>query len=124
MYLCGAHKRNTLLKTNGCHLISSLQKQRLQWNRTMNINEFIKTNNPVIYITRIHSVSCGSSVDIARFLAQPSFVSTPRCSVCPYSRLSKGYMGLFILGVKRPGREADHSPPSTPISWDITPCRF
>jgi hypothetical protein len=29
------------------------------------------------------------------------------------SLLSNGYQGLFPLGVKRPGREADHSPPSS-----------
>jgi hypothetical protein len=27
--------------------------------------------------------------------------------------LSNGYQGLFPWGVKRPGREADHSPPSS-----------
>jgi hypothetical protein len=33
------------------------------------------------------------------------------CSETP-SLLSNGYQGLFP-GVKRPGREADHSPPSS-----------
>jgi hypothetical protein len=31
---------------------------------------------------------------------------------CPPRLLSNGYQGLFPWGVKRPGREADHSPPS------------
>jgi hypothetical protein len=31
----------------------------------------------------------------------------------PPSLLSNGYQGLFPWGVKRPGREADHSPPSS-----------
>jgi hypothetical protein len=31
----------------------------------------------------------------------------------PPSLLSNGYQGLFPCGVKRPGREADHSPPSS-----------
>jgi hypothetical protein len=31
----------------------------------------------------------------------------------PPSLLSDGYQGLFPWGVKRPGREADHSPPSS-----------
>jgi hypothetical protein len=31
----------------------------------------------------------------------------------PPSLLSNGYQGLLSLGVKRPGREADHSPPSS-----------
>jgi hypothetical protein len=30
-----------------------------------------------------------------------------------HSLLSDAYQGLFPLGVKRPGREADHSPPSS-----------
>jgi hypothetical protein len=30
----------------------------------------------------------------------------------PPSLLSNGYRGALSLGVKRPGREADHSPPS------------
>jgi hypothetical protein len=34
-------------------------------------------------------------------------------SRAPHSLLSNGYRGLFPLGVKRPGREADHSPPSS-----------
>jgi hypothetical protein len=36
------------------------------------------------------------------------------CLLCsPVSLLSNGYQGLFRLGVKRPGRESDHSPPSS-----------
>jgi hypothetical protein len=31
----------------------------------------------------------------------------------PPSLLSSGYQGLFLRVVKRPGREADHSPPSS-----------
>jgi hypothetical protein len=31
----------------------------------------------------------------------------------PASLLSNGYQGLFLWGVKRPGRKADHSPPSS-----------
>jgi hypothetical protein len=31
----------------------------------------------------------------------------------PLSLLSNGYQGSLSLGVKRPGREADHSPPSS-----------
>jgi hypothetical protein len=31
----------------------------------------------------------------------------------PPSLLSNGYQGLFPQGVKRPWREADHSPPSS-----------
>jgi hypothetical protein len=31
----------------------------------------------------------------------------------PPSLLSNGYRGLFPLGVKRQGREADHSPPAS-----------
>jgi hypothetical protein len=30
----------------------------------------------------------------------------------PASLLGNGYRGLFLWGVKRPGREADHSPPA------------
>jgi hypothetical protein len=37
----------------------------------------------------------------------------------PGSLLSNGYHGLFPLGVERPGREADHSPPS---SADVKEC--
>jgi hypothetical protein len=41
----------------------------------------------------------------------------------PPSLLSNGYQGLFPWGVKRPGREADHSPPSsTEVNvWRYTP---
>jgi hypothetical protein len=31
----------------------------------------------------------------------------------PLSLLSNGYRGLFPLGAKRPGREVDHSPPTS-----------
>jgi hypothetical protein len=31
----------------------------------------------------------------------------------PPSRLSSGYQGILSVGVKRPGREADHSPPTS-----------
>jgi hypothetical protein len=44
------------------------------------------------------------------------FFSSPPCPDRlwdPLSLLSKGYQGFFLLGVKRPRREADHSPPSS-----------
>jgi hypothetical protein len=42
--------------------------------------------------------------------------SSPQCPHCPWgppSLLSTGYQGALSLGVKRPGREADHPPPSS-----------
>jgi hypothetical protein len=43
------------------------------------------------------------------------FFSSPRPDrLCdPHSPLSNGYQGLIFLEVKRPGREADHPPPSS-----------
>jgi hypothetical protein len=44
------------------------------------------------------------------------FFSSPLCPDRfwgPPSLLSNGYQGALSLGVKRPGREADHSPPSS-----------
>jgi hypothetical protein len=43
----------------------------------------------------------------------------------PPSLLSDGYQGLFLLGVKWPGRESDHSPPSSAEvknTWSCTSC--
>jgi hypothetical protein len=40
------------------------------------------------------------------------FSSTSRPALGPPSLLSNGYRGLLPPGVKRPGREADHSHPS------------
>jgi hypothetical protein len=44
------------------------------------------------------------------FFSSPS---RPERLCGPPSLLSNGYQGLFPWGVKRPGREADHSPPSS-----------
>jgi len=44
-------------------------------------------------------------------MAVPVFVTSD-----PPSLLSSGYRGALPLGVERPGREADHSPPSNAMS--------
>jgi hypothetical protein len=46
----------------------------------------------------------------ARFFSSPQ---RPDQLWCPPTLLSNWYCGLFPQGVKRPGREADHSPPSS-----------
>jgi len=41
----------------------------------------------------------------------------------PLSHLSNGYGAVLPLGIKRPGRESDHSPPSSakaPNVWSYT----
>jgi hypothetical protein len=45
------------------------------------------------------------------FETHPGNLSRP--ALGPPSLLSNGYQGLFLWGVKGPGREADHSPPSS-----------
>jgi hypothetical protein len=49
------------------------------------------------------------------------FTTPPECLWVPPSLLSSGYPGLFPLGVKRPGCEANHSPPS---SAEVKECAF
>jgi len=41
------------------------------------------------------------------------FATASRPALGPIQPLSNGYCGAVILAVKRPGREADHSPPSS-----------
>jgi hypothetical protein len=41
-----------------------------------------------------------------------SILKLPDQLLSPPSSLSNGYQGIFPWGVKRQGREADHSPPS------------
>jgi hypothetical protein len=41
------------------------------------------------------------------------FVTVTRTALGPTQPLSIGYHGLFTWGVKRLGRETDHSPPSS-----------
>jgi hypothetical protein len=41
------------------------------------------------------------------------FTTVSRMALGPANVLSNGHQGLCLWGIKRPGREADHSPPST-----------
>jgi hypothetical protein len=53
--------------------------------------------------------SRGSNLDRARFFSSPQ---RPDRLCGPLGLPSSGYRGALSPGVKRPGREADHSPPS------------
>jgi hypothetical protein len=80
-----------------------------------------------IYIYYIHSGNCGSSVGIAlgygmddggsrvRFPARAGnfFITASRTALEPTQAPIQWVRGALSLGVKRPVREADHSPPTS-----------
>jgi hypothetical protein len=61
-----------------------------------------------------YGTAMGYEMTAVRFPLRARYFSL-LCSVQtgPPSLLAIGYRGLILLGVKRPGREADHSPPGS-----------
>jgi hypothetical protein len=109
---CGAHFRKawSFTSTPPTRIPDLVFRHRAQFTLTLEplyvvINVFNYSLNPMVEWFEGSSPGGGWGI-----------FSPPPCPERlwgPPSLLSNGYQGVLSLGVKRPGREADHSPPSS-----------